>query len=66
MQSVFEGIVQSFGDDMEQEFVLSFLQFTMIILMNTVTGVLVCYALNNYGTAIVILPILIERMKNKT
>jgi hypothetical protein len=66
MQSVFEGIVQSFGDDMEQEFVLSFLQFTMIILMNTVTGVLMCYALNIYGTAIVILPILIERMKNKT
>jgi hypothetical protein len=41
---------------MEQEFVLSFLQFTMIILMNTVIGFLMCYARNNYGTAIVIVP----------
>jgi hypothetical protein len=54
------------GNDNEQEFMLSILPFTLIILMNTRTEDLKCYSCNNYGTAIVVLPIMIERMRNLT
>jgi len=54
------------GDDNEEELLLSILPFTLIILMNTRTEDLKCYSCNNYGTAIVVLPIMIERIKNLT
>jgi hypothetical protein len=64
MQSILTAPCNPDGEDKEQEFFLSFLPLNMINLMNTRTEDLMYYGCNYYGTAIVVLTITIERMKN--